>query len=153
MAPRSLPYETASSGERATDEIRRTLERFGAESFGVMHDYQRRSLVVQFKHRGVTVHIEASTAGYAAAWLKAHPYNGRMRRSRVDHEREASRVAALATYSILRDWIKGQITAIECGILSFEGAFLGQIMLPSGETALQYAARGNLLPAAYEAKP
>jgi hypothetical protein len=35
-----------------------------------------------------------------------------------------------------RDWIKGQITAVECGILSFEGAFLGHIMLPCGETVL-----------------
>jgi hypothetical protein len=41
-------------------------------------------------------------------------------------------------YSILRDWIKGQITAVEYGILSFEGAFLGQIMLSSGEMVMEH---------------
>jgi hypothetical protein len=46
---------------------------------------------------------------------------------------------------ILRDWIKGQITAIETGILSFEGAFLGQILLPSGETVLERMTQTGLL--------
>ena len=48
-------------------------------------------------------------------------------------------------YSILRDWIKGQITAVEVGMLSFEGAFLGQIMLPTGETVLERIERDQLL--------
>jgi hypothetical protein len=30
----------------------------------------------------------------------------------------------VAVNSILRDWIKGQVTAVECGILSFEVVFL-----------------------------
>ena len=55
-------------------------------------------------------------------------------------------MAEVAVYSLLRDWIKGQVTAIECGILSFEGAFLGQILLPSGRTVLEHATEGNLLP-------
>jgi hypothetical protein len=54
-------------------------------------------------------------------------------------------VARVAVYSILRDWIKGQITAIETGILSFEGAFLGQIMLPSGRTVLEHVESNKIL--------
>lgn len=46
----------------------------------------------------------------------------------------------------LRDWIKGQVTAIETGVLTFEGAFLGQILLPSGKTVLEHAEAANLLP-------
>jgi hypothetical protein len=38
------------------------------------------------------------------------------------------------------------VTAIETGILSFEGAFLGQILLPSGQTVLEHVTTGNLLP-------
>jgi hypothetical protein len=56
-------------------------------------------------------------------------------------------IASVAVYSILRDWIKGQVTAIETGILTFEGAFLGQILLPSGRTVLEHAAESKLLPA------
>jgi hypothetical protein len=40
---------------------------------------------------------------------------------------------------------KGQVAAIECGLLSFEAAFLGQIMLPSGETVLERIERDNVL--------
>lgn len=141
--PRGLPYETASSGKRALQDMQDALERFGAQAFGTMFDYERSVLVVQFRHRGYTVVIEASVQGYAAAWLRAHPWSHRMHRSKLEHEREANRVAQLATYSILRDWLKGQVAAIECGVLSFEGAFLGQIMLPNGQTA-QQAVRGML---------
>ena len=50
-----------------------------------------------------------------------------------------------ADRSILRDWLTGQITAVEVGMLSFVGAFLGQLMLPSGETVLERIERDNLL--------
>jgi hypothetical protein len=53
--------------------------------------------------------------------------------------------AQISTCSILRDWIKGQITAIEVGLLTFEGAFLGQILLPSGKTVLEHAESNKLL--------
>ena len=46
---------------------------------------------------------------------------------------------------MLRDWIKGQVIAIETGMLSFEAAFLGQIMLPTGETVLERIERDNVL--------
>jgi hypothetical protein len=122
------------------------LHRFGCQSFGSQQDFERATLIIQFRHRDRLVHVEASMKGYAAAWLRTHPWSGRMRRTRVEHEREAMRVASLAIYSILRDWIKGQITAVEMGIVSFEGAFLGQIMLASGETVLGHIERQKMLP-------
>lgn len=94
--------------------------------------------------------VKASINGYAQAWLKEHPYTTRMRCTRADHESKAKEVGSVAVYSILRDWIKGQVTAIETGILSFEGAFLGQIMLPSGRTVLDEVSAKNLLPAPKE---
>ena len=84
-------------------------------------------------------------SGYAASWLREHPYSTRMRKSENQHEQEAVERASKAVYSILRDWIKGQVTAIECGILSFEGAFLGQILLPTGRTILQHVTDNNIL--------
>jgi hypothetical protein len=60
-----------------------------------------------------------------------------MRASHVEYERRALQKGQTAVYSILRDWIKGQITAVETGIMSFDAAFLGQIMLPSGQTVLE----------------
>lgn len=140
----SLPYENATSGERALGEIQKLLRGFGCARFGSMIDDEKREIVVQFEYRGRRVQMTASIQGYAKAWLKEHPYNpSRSRCTSKEHERKALDIASVAVYSILRDWIKGQIMAIETGVLSFEGAFLGQIMLPSGKTILEYVSDGE----------
>lgn len=141
-----LPYENSSSGERALGEIQKLLRGFGCSKFGSMIDDAEGIVLVQFEYRGRKVSVPASIKGYAAAWLKEHPWSHRARATKVQHERKALDIASVAVYSILRDWIKGQITAIETGILTFEGAFLGQIMLPNGRTVLEHAATTNLLP-------
>lgn len=141
----SLPYETATAGEKAMGEIQKILQRFGCQSFGHMMDFENKKLMVQFKYKDMPISVDASSAGYAAAWLREHPYSHRMKKTRTQHEQEAVAIASRAVYSILRDWIKGQVTAIECGILSFEGAFLGQILLPSGKTVLQHVADNKMI--------
>lgn len=141
----SLPYENSTSGERAIGEIQKLLRGFGCSKFGSMIDDGEGVVLVQFEYRNRPVSVRASIKGYAAAWLKEHPYGPRTRGTKQQHERKALDVASVAVYSILRDWIKGQITAIETGILTFEGAFLGQIMLPSGKTVLEHAQAQLLL--------
>jgi hypothetical protein len=140
-----LPYENSTSGDKALGEIQKLLRGFGCNKFGSMVDDAVGELMVQFEYRGKMVSVKASFNGYAAAWLKAHPYSSRMRCTKIEHERKAKDIAGIAVYSILRDWIKGQITAIETGILTFEGAFLGQILLPSGKTVLEHAQQSRLL--------
>lgn len=142
----SLPYESSTSGERALGEIQKVLRGFGCSKFGSMIDDGAQEVLVQFEYRGRQVSVKASMRGYAAAWLKAHPFGPRTRGTRTEHERKAMQVASTAVYSILRDWIKGQLTAIECGVLTFEGAFLGQIMLPNGKTILDTVQTERLLP-------
>lgn len=143
-----LPYETATSGERAVQDMQKLLRGFGCGSFGQMMDYEKGELLVQFTYRGQQCQVKASINGYAAAWLKEHPIGPRQERH--VQERKAKDVASVAVYSILRDWIKGQITAIETGILTFEGAFLGQILLPSGRTVLEHMEASKMLPAPKE---
>jgi len=149
-----LPYENATSGERAVQDVQKILRAFGCDKFGHMTDARAGEVLLQFEHRGRQVSARASVNGYAQAWLKEHPYTNRTRGSLADHKRKAEAIAQVAVYSILRDWIKGQIMAIETGVLSFEGAFLGQIMLPSGKTILEHATASNLLasPAQQETK-
>lgn len=149
----SLPYENATSGKNAIGEIEKVLQAFGCSNFGFMSEYDKGEILVQFKYRDRNVLIRASINGYAAAWLKAHPFNlGRTRGTRKDHERRAREIAGVAVYSIVRDWVKGQITAIETGILSFEGAFLGQILLSNGRTIYEEAEE-NILPKMLPAAP
>jgi hypothetical protein len=141
-----LPYENATSGGAALEDIRKLLTKFGCARFGTMTDAERGELVVQFTYRSRDVTAKASYRGYAAAWLKEHPFTQRTRGSKQAHELKALKQAEVSVCSILRDWIKGQVMAVETGILTFEGAFLGQILLPNGRTVLEQAA-DTLLPA------
>lgn len=143
----TLPYESATSGERALGELQKLLRGFGCAKFGSMIDDTLGEVLVQFEYRGRQVHVKASQRGYAAAWLREHPYVQRTRGSKIDHEKKALNIASVAVYSILRDWVKGQITAIETGVLTFEGAFLGQIMLSNGRTVLEQVTDVSMLPA------
>lgn len=145
----ALPYENATSGTAALEDMRKLLTKFGCSRFGTMTDNERGELLVQFNHRGRDVSATASYRGYAAAWLREHPYNhSRMRCTEKEHEAKAMKQAEVSVCSILRDWIKGQVMAIECGVLTFEGAFLGQILLPgTGQTVLQAVEQRQLLPA------
>lgn len=149
----SLPYENATSGDAALGEIRKVLTKFGCARFGTMTDTEAGELIVQFSYRGMDVTARASYRGYAAAWLKEHPYTTRTRGTKADHERKAMKQAEISVCSVLRDWIKGQVVAIETGVLTFEGAFLGQILLPTGTTVLEQAHKVGLLPAPGGATP
>lgn len=143
----ALPYENSTSGDKALAEIEKCLRRFGCTKFGSWMDYADAVLTVQFECRGRPVQVSVSGKGYAAAWLREHPYNpSRSRKTQAQHERQAFEQGMVAIYSILRDWIKGQVVAIETGVLSFEGAFLGQMMLPSGVTVLDHIQQQRLLP-------
>jgi len=146
----ALPYSSSTSGDKALGEIQKVLRSFGCSKFGSMVDDVAGELLVQFEYRGKMVSVKASTKGYAAAWLKENPWTSRRTTPRQEYERKAMDIASVAVYSILRDWIKGQVMAIETGILSFEGAFLGQILLPSGKTILEHAEATALLPAPKE---
>lgn len=156
-----LPYENATSGERALGEIQKLLRAFGCTKFGSMSDDEAQEILIQFEYRGRPVSVKASIRGYAAAWLKQNPPNifkadherGTVNEKQIKAERKAMDIASVAVYSILRDWIKGQVTAIETGILTFEGAFLGQILLPSGRTVLEHAQQTQVLPALEGPKP
>lgn len=137
----SLPYESTTAGDRAIAQLQRTLEKFGCASFGTMTDAERGVLIVQFRHRDRMVSIEASWKGYAKAILNSHGWNTR------SQEERALAQARLSVCSVLRDWIKGQITAIECGVLSFEAAFMPHILLANGKRIIDKIQADNLLPA------
>lgn len=135
----NLPYEDATAGDRALVELQRVLEKFGCASFGTMIDAERGCTIVQFKWRGRQISLEANWKGYAAAWQKAHPYKYSYQHSRADYDRKALDKGRTAVCSVLRDWVKGQVMAIECGVLEFDALFMPHMLLPSGERVIDRA--------------
>ena len=67
-------------------------------------------------------------------------------------EQAALRQGHVAVNSVLRDWIKGQVTAIETGVLSFEAVFMPYMLTADGRPLIERLAETNLLPAPDEPK-
>lgn len=143
----SLPYESATSGQKALVELQGILEKFDCQSFGTMTDSEKGCIIVQFRWRGRTVSMEASWKGYAAAWQRAHPWAKVRGNDRAAYDRKALEIGKVAVCSVLRDWVKGQVTAVECGVLSFEAAFMPHMLLADGRRVLDKVQADNLLPA------
>lgn len=145
---KSVPYEGATSGAAARDEVTKVLRRFGCESVGFMDDFERYEVMLAFKHRGRPVQLTASAKGWAQMYIKAHPWSSSMRTGKIDYEQRALKQGLIAVNSILRDWIKGQVTAVECGILSFEAVFMPYMLTGDGRTLIErITSMPELLPA------
>lgn len=142
----TVPYATANSAA-ARDEITKILRRFGCESVGFMDDFEKFSVLLAFKHRGRAIQLEASARGWATMYLKEHPWSSRRSGTRHDYEQKALQQGLRAVNSILRDWIKGQITAVECGILSFEGVFMPYMLTNDGRPLIERLNVKDMLPA------
>ena len=132
-----LPYASASSGTGAREEITKILRRLGCEEIGFMDKYETHELLLHFKHRGRTVQLTASARGWAQKYLKENPYSYRSRKSKQEYDQDSLRQGQVAVNSILRDWVKGQVTAVECGILSFEAVFMPYMLTGDGQPLLE----------------
>lgn len=139
MPMTTVPYEGATTGLEARGELTRILRRFGCESVGFMDDFEKHEVLLAFTHRGRQVQLRASAKGWAAMYLAAHPWNNRRRSSEREHRDRALRQGLVAVNSILRDWIKGQVTAVECGILSFEAVFFPYMLTHDGRPVIERA--------------
>jgi hypothetical protein len=63
-----------------------------------------------------------------------------------DYDAKALNQGRIAVCSILRDWIKGQTVAIECGVLQFEAVFMPHMLLDDGRRVLDVARERGALP-------
>jgi hypothetical protein len=150
MSKSSIPYASATSGEAARGEITKILRRFGCSSIGFMDDYDTHEILLVFEHRGNRVQLKASAKGWAAMYLRENPWTARRALRKDAYERDALDRGLIAVNSILRDWVKGQITAVETGVLSFAGVFLPYMVAADGKSVLEHIQAAKLLPAPVE---
>lgn len=149
----SVPYATASSGAAARDDITKILRRFGCESVGFMDDFYDHSLLLAFKHRGRQMQLRACAKGWAALYLRENPWSHRRSGNEHDYKQKVLRQGLIAVNSILRDWVKGQVMAIETGILSFEAVFMPYMMTDNGQPLIERIGSAGLLPSPPQDKP
>lgn len=132
----SIPYERVKPETNAVLAIQKTLQAFGCQAFGSMIDNDRQTVTVAFRWNERQVQLEANWGGYARLLVN---------KSGWKHD-DAVKHAQKAVYSILRDWVKGQTTAIECGVMDFETAFLPHMLLKDGRRLIDVAAAAGILP-------
>lgn len=132
-----VPYERATSGTAARSEITRILRRFGCESIGFMDDYAQHDVLLAFTHRGRAVQLRASARGWAQLYRTANPWSAKRRVGQHEYERAALCQGHVAVNSVLRDWVKGQVTAVECGVLSFEAVFMPYMLTADGRPMIE----------------
>ena len=113
----------------------------------MMSDWDRGCQIVQFQWRDRRIHLEASWRGYAERWLKENPWTAHRRKTRQEWEIIARRKGEMAVPSILRDWIKGQITAVEIGLMPFEHAFMPHMLAADGRPLVEHMRQVLKLPA------
>ena len=122
---------------KAREEIQKTLQRFGAQSVGFMDEFDTKTVILAFVLRDQPVQLRASAQGWANAYLKEYPWTSRMRRGKDEYEIDALAQGMIAVNSILRDWVKGQVTAIETGVLTFEHVFMPYMLGSDGQPLIE----------------
>lgn len=140
-----VPYASATSGDAARGEITKLLRRMGCESVGFMDNFEQKTVLLAFKHRGRGIQFEASASGWARWFLREVPWNNRMRKTKAQHEAAALEQGMIAVNSILRDWVKGSVTAVECGLMTVDAMFLAHMTTNDGRRVIDRIGESNLL--------
>ena len=78
-------------------------------------------------------------------YLRENPWHRRRRSGKDEWERRAVEQGMVAVNSVLRDWIKVQVTAIESGLLAFDHVFLPYMLTDNGQTVVERIGRDMLL--------
>jgi hypothetical protein len=67
-----------------------------------------------------------------------------MRSTAAEQRQKAADIAQIAVCSLLRDWVKAQVTVVECQLMTFEEVFMPHMLLPDGSRLVEHATK--LLP-------
>lgn len=141
----ALPYENASSGDKAYAEMQKVLDKFDCDNFGMMTSNANGTTLIRFTHKDQPICIEASWNGYAQAWLKENPWSNRRNATRDQWTMKALQKGKMAVPSMIRDWVKAQIIMVEIGAFDFEEAFMPHIQLADGRRVIEHARENGLL--------
>jgi hypothetical protein len=79
------------------------------------------------------------------AGLRENRHGPRHKATKAQHEQRALEQGLIAVNSILRDWVKGQVTAVECGVMPVEAVFLAHMVTNDGRPLIQRIGETSLM--------
>lgn len=142
--------DTAVSTDKSLTEIRRTLQRWGADQF--MYGETPTQAMVAFVMRSRQVRLIVPMPDREDKIFKWTSHKPPRRRT-VNQQMEAHEQAVRQRWRALNLVIKAKLEAVEAGISTFESEFAAAIVMPDGRTvgehigpAIEEAYRTNKMP-------
>lgn len=136
---------TKVSAETSQSEIKRTVLKYGAKSFGSFEDGDRAVVVFETHDRRIKFNLTLPAKG-------SREFTVHSRGVRTQSAAEAQwEQACRQRWRALLLAIKAKLESVEAGIETFEEAFLAHIVLPDGETFGERATAA--IAVAYNGKP
>ena len=142
-----IPYSGATSGDKARVEIVKLLRQMGCNKAGFFDEFETGTVLLAFEHMGRPVQLRASAKGWAAWYLKEKPHSSRYRSTVKQYETRALEQGMIAVNSILREWVKGSVSAIQGGIMPIKAVFMAHMITNDGRTMIERVSEHNMLPA------
>ena len=136
-----VPYAQASSGGRARGEVITLLRQFGCESVGFMDGFTDQSLMLAFQWRGASSCEPRRRVGQPCTSARIRGTTAGAPGKRIGSSARSSRGWWPSTASCG----KGQVTAIESGLLAFDQVFLPYMVTDTGETVAERISKDTLL--------
>ena len=127
--------QTSVSNDRSRAEIKRTLRRYGADTFGYVSEPQR--AIVAFQAWGRRVKFELPMPDPDSKEFTHTPARSTRRSALQAHD--AWEQACRAKWRALNLCVKAKLEAVESGITTFESEFMAHIVLPDGRTVGEHA--------------
>ena len=124
---------TEVSTDKSRAEIERTLSRYGATAF--VYGWQGNAASIMFEAHGRRIRYNVPMP--SREQFRRSPTGKPRAASAIDREWEQAQRQRWRALSLL---VKAKLEAIECGIATFEDAFLAETMIPgSGQTVSEWA--------------
>lgn len=120
--------QTTVSVDKSQAEITRTLQRYGADAFGIFHERDRALLQFKFERRAIQIELPLPS--------RSEPeFTHNSRGARTDDAAfKLWEQACRQRWRALCLVVKAKLEAVESGISTLEREFLAWTVLPSGET-------------------
>ncbi len=126
---------TAVATERSQAEIKKTLQRYGADNVTIGESMAQGVALIQFLHRDLPCEIRVKLP--RAQEERFHLTPGRRRRRTGEAARKAWADECRRKWRVLLMLIKAKLEAIEEEVISPQEALLPWLMLPNGQNVSQ----------------
>lgn len=129
-----MPYAegTTVSPEKSLAEIQQTLKRYGSSKFGLLDEGDRLAIMFEMKGRRVKFAVPMPP-------VADFKFDGAKRARSQAQQLSAQYKEHSRRYRALLLVIKSKLESVESGIESFDEAFMGHLVLPSGQTMHEWA--------------